>query len=132
MEAYQIKAKLIAASGLLAGFFWGLDPLIRTLVVLIVLDIISGLAVAYVKQEVQSDSSRKGMIKKALMLVLVGAAHTFNATQPLGFDAASGVAGFFALTELISIIENCANVGVPIPPVLTRALATITKRDEKP
>lgn len=131
MEAYQIKAKCVAVFGLLAGFFWGLDPLIRTLVVLIVLDILTGLAVGYIRQEIHSDASRKGMVKKALILVLVGAAHTFNATQPLGFDAASGVAGFFALTELISIIENCANVGVPIPPALTRALSSITKGTEK-
>lgn len=120
--ASTAKSPLVWISGVAAGLWGGLSPLVQTLVVLIGLDFASGMILAWTTKSVSSDASYRGMGKKAMMLILVGAAHTFNATQPLGFDAASAVAGFFCATELISIVENGGRLGLPIPPVLMQAI----------
>ena len=116
------KAAWAAVPAFLAGVWGGFHPLLQTLLILILLDFASGLLCAWSDGEVSSDASYRGMAKKAMMLLLVGAASTYNATQPLGFDAAAAVAGFFCATELISITENAGRLGVPLPRVLTRAI----------
>lgn len=116
------KNPLVWIAGAVAGFWGGLNPLVQTLCILILLDLLSGFLMAWVNKTVSSDASYRGMVKKAMMLILVGAAHTFNATQSLGFDAASAVAGFFCATEFISIVENGGRLGLPIPPVLLAAI----------
>ena len=119
------KAAWGVIPGVLAGVWGGFNPLIQTLVVLIAIDFASGLLYAWSAGTVSSDASYRGMGKKAMMLLLVGAAHTYNATQPLGFDASTAVAGFFCTTELISIVENAGRVGLPIPKVLMDAIAKL-------
>jgi toxin secretion/phage lysis holin len=109
------KAYLASAVSAMAGFWGGFDPMVKTLAVLMFLDVVSGGLLAASTRTVSSDASFHGMAKKAMMLVLVGAAHVYNATQPLGFDASAGVASFFATTELISIFENAGRLGLPIP-----------------
>jgi toxin secretion/phage lysis holin len=99
--------------------------LIQTLCILIALDITSGLILARSTGSISSDASFRGMGKKAMMLVLVGAAHQFNATQSLGFNAGVAVAGFFSTTEFISIIENAGRLGVRVPKVLIDAIAKL-------
>lgn len=116
------KAAWAATPAFLAGLWGGFHPLLQTLLILILLDLASGLLYAWSTGAVSSDASYRGMAKKAMMLLLVGAAHAYNATQPLGFDAAAAVAGFFCATELISITENAGRLGVPLPRVLARAI----------
>lgn len=121
-----------AAAAVLAGLWGGFHPFIQTLVVLIGLDFASGLLYAWGAGTVSSDASYRGMGKKAMMLLLVGAANTYNATQPLGFDAGAAVAGFFCATELISITENAGRLGVPMPRLLTAAIAKLKQQMETP
>lgn len=113
----ELSTKLVIASlvSAVAGIWGGLDPMVHTLAWMMFLDVVSGLILAGVKRNISSEASFRGMAKKAMMLVLVGAAHVYNATRPLGFDAASAVAGFFATTEFISILENAGQLGMPIP-----------------
>lgn len=119
------KAKVAWITAAAAGIWGGFHPLVQTLVVLILLDFASGLLYAWSCGAVSSDASYRGMAKKAMMLLLVGAAHAYNATQPLGFDAGTAVAGFFCTTELISIVENAGRLGLPIPKPLMDALAKL-------
>lgn len=119
------KAIWAAIPAILAGIWGGIHPLTQTLVVLILFDFGSGLLYAWSAGAVSSDASFRGVAKKAMMLVLVGAASVYNATQPLGFDAGAAVAGFFCTTEIISIIENAGRLGLPIPKVLMDAIAKL-------
>ena len=107
---------------LAAGAWGGFHPLVQTLLILMILDFASGLLHAANSGKVSSDASWNGMRKKAMALVLVGAAHTFNATYSLGFDAGSAVAGFFCATEFISITENAGKLGLPLPKILVAAI----------
>lgn len=114
---------------------WGwLAPLDQLLVLLIVLDIVSGILCAGISGKINSDASFKGMMKKTLILLLVVMAHVIDphAGELLGFaqiqiSFGNMVAAFFCTTEFVSITENAANAGVPIPKVFRDALEKVNR-----
>ncbi len=109
----------------LAAMVANIHPVIIGFVILMGLDIISGIVRAGRAKDLSSDRSYLGMRKKASMLILVGVAavvqHYIMPGQ-LPFDLTVGTAGAFAFTEAISIIENAKACGVSIPSMLFDAL----------
>lgn len=100
-------------------------PVVIGLAILMGLDIISGLVRAYKSAEVSSDRSYFGMRKKASVWLLVGVAAVIQhyiVPGQLPINLTVGVAGAFAFTEAISIVENARACGVDIPAVLSDAL----------
>ena len=95
-------------------------PALASLLALMVADIVSGFIKAFVLHRVSSTLSRQGMARKAYPLLLVGATGFIDSYVEL--PLVDIVSLFFALTEVISIIENAAQAGVPIPSVLRSAL----------
>lgn len=117
----------------IAGLAWGwLAPLDQLLCILVVLDVASGLICAAVNGQINSDASYRGMLKKSLMLIVVAMAHALDPyagnlfhLAEITLSISAGVATFFALNEVISITENAANAGVPIPRILRDALSKV-------
>lgn len=97
------------------------NPLVLILFLLSILDVISGLLTAGIKGEVSSPASFQGMLKKAFMFLIVGMAAALNPFVN-GVPVLGGTAGYFCVTEAISIIENAGKAGIPIPPILTKAV----------
>ena len=111
------------------------------LVVLMTLDYLSGLSAAVMQRKVSSRTSLIGLIRKVQVLVLVmgvaavesamsrlttGTAFTTTLTfgeVELVVSATSGVIAWFVMHEAISVTENVARAGVPLPPIVKRALA---------
>ena len=120
--------------GLVVAFavaFWaGLEPLVQLLVFLMVVDIVTGLLVAFQTKAISSDISFKGMSKKAIKLILVMVANVAETYVGGALPLGEGVAGFYCATEFLSIIENAATAGVPVPKILKDALAKLNP--EKP
>lgn len=112
-----------------AAFFARLDPLVQVLIALMVADIASGLLAAFVNRELSSDVSFRGMAKKAIVLILVAIAAMLGpvVNLPLG----QAVAGFYAAHEGLSIIENAARAGLPVPNILQQALAILYPPQEE-
>lgn len=112
---------------------WGwLAPLDQLLVILIVLDIVSGMICSGINGTLNSDASFKGMLKKTLILLLVAMAHaidpyasTLLQMGSMNVSIAAAVTAFFAVNECLSILENAANAGVPIPQFLRDALLKV-------
>jgi toxin secretion/phage lysis holin len=103
---------------------------IQVLLVLMVLDIVLGAIIAIRRRDVSSDEFGKGVAKKMGIIVLLTA---LRASEPvLQFDAMDYAAVFFVVYELISITENAARLGVPIPERVAHVLATMRgERDEQ-
>ena len=98
-----------------------LDPVIKAMFILMALDILSGLLRSVFDRTISSEVSLKGMVKKSFMLILVGVAaviQRYLVTGSLPVDLVIGTAGFFCVTEIISILENAAACKQVIPPVL--------------
>lgn len=106
----------------------GLDMALSVLLWVMGLDILSGVIAALAGKRLHSDVWLWGLLKKGMGLVLVALAYQLG----LLFDAPAVRMGvIYALIgwEGLSIIENAAELNLPIPQVLRDALA---KLHEKP
>lgn len=107
-----------------------------------VTDYITGLLAAGSKGEkISSYKSIKGITKKVCMwlLVVVGAildallayaSHTVGITLPFDFFMACLVAIWLICNELLSILENISDVGVPLPKFLKKVVVFLKKQTE--
>lgn len=103
-------------------------PFVGTLVLLMFLDVITGLIAAFISKEVSSTASFKGMAKKAQMLFGLGLAATlepYSGRIPL----TELYAMFFIAFEGLSILENMARSGLPIPEQLRESLEKLRTKD---
>lgn len=122
--------KLIAGlPGAILGVFASMPILMKGLIALQLADFITGFLLAWSTGAVSSDVSRKGFVKKAIALLLVIALKVAEAVQPMPVELSAYVAGWFCLTELISICENAGKAGLPIPAKLTKVLAQLQEKD---
>ena len=121
---------LIAAKWMIAfaASFWLSIPIsVQLLVACMGLDFATGLLVAFIRSEVASHKSFVGLAKKMLILIMVAVAHLLSDALKLPFDLGSACAAAYVVNEVISITENCANAGVPIPPALLDVLLKAKK-----
>ena len=106
---------------LLIWLIGGWDTLAKVLFGLMFLDYLTGILVGYRMKNLNSKRAYKGLRKKLLILVILCGASLMHKIVPdLGFRTLVGI--FYCATELISIIENAAKAGVPIPNKLKVAL----------
>lgn len=108
----------------------GWDTLAKVLFGLMFLDYLTGLIVGYKMQNLNSKRAFKGLRKKLLILVILCGASLMHKLVPdLVFRTLVGM--FYCATELLSIVENVAKVGVPIPNKLKKVLEQLREEKEE-
>lgn len=108
----------------------GWDILAKVLFTLMFLDYLTGLIVGYKMQNLNSKRAFKGLRKKILILVILCGASLMHKLVPdLAFRTLVGM--FYCATELLSITENVAKAGVPIPKKLKKALEQLREEKEE-
>ena len=105
---------------------WVLAPQpLRVLLGLMAMDYMTGMGAAFVLKRVSSEAGWRGLVKKALTVSLILLAHVVE--KAFGFEL--GLENILALAycanEAISIVENAAAAGVPVPSQLVAALAGV-------
>ena len=121
-----------AAIGGFIGWFWGgCDSLIYALITFVVVDYITGVMCAIVRKDLSSTVGFIGVARKVLIFLLVGIANVVD-MQIIGAGSALKIAVvfFYLSNEGISILENAAFLGVPIPDELKRVLKQIKHHDK--
>ncbi len=96
-------------------------PIVGTLFVLIGADIVTGIMLASSRRTLNSSCSWRGMTRKIMMILLVGVGAVLEPFAQ-GLPLAQIVAMFYCGAEGISILENAAALGVPLPMALTQVL----------
>ncbi|MDY3368951.1 phage holin family protein, partial [Zhenhengia yiwuensis] len=99
---------MFATVGCFLGWFLGgVDGFMYALVTFVVLDYVTGLMVAILEQRLSSEVGFKGIFKKVIIFILVGAGHMID-YQVIGNGSAirTAVVFFYIANEGISIIEN--------------------------
>jgi len=109
----------------------GLDQLLITLIMFMVLDYLTGIMAAYGCSNLSSKIGFKGIIKKLLILVLVIMAHQIDLIAGQDVIVRTMVTWFFLGNEGLSILENAAKMGVPIPGALKEILVQLTEEKSK-
>lgn len=99
------------------------DIAIRILFVMIAVDYLSGLMKGAAGGGLSSDIGHKGLIKKAtiFMIVLISYLVDIVALNEIPVFR-TGTTYFYIANEGISILENAAAIGVPIPEVISKTL----------
>lgn len=141
----KIIEALAAAGGAVLSFFCGLPPIIWILLAVMSLDYITGLICGAMGKSpktangyLESGTAFRGLLKKVLILLVVLLAVLLDQAVAQGagieFEAVTGATClWFIASEGISILENAAAIGVPIPNILLRMLELFkSKGGEKP
>lgn len=111
------------AGGTIVSYFLGWNEALEALLVLMVIDYMTGLMAAYICPNLKLNSARglRGICKKIMILMLVVLAHELE--KAAGVPAVqSVVTWFFIGNEGLSIIENAAKAGIPVPAKLRDTL----------
>ena len=122
----------IAALGGAAAYLWGpWDALINALIALVAIDYVTGVICAAANKRLSSEIGFKGLIKKALIFALVAVAGVADKVIPATNQAIrAAVILFYIANEAISILENAAELGLPVPEKL-KAVLIKTKGEDK-
>ncbi len=126
----QVRNIITIIGGILGGVLGGFDGFLYALVVLMVVDYLSGVLVAVNKKALSSDIGRKGITKKVyiLLMVIVGnIVDTYVFKQ--GYAVRTAIIFFYIANECISVTENAANLGLPVPKKLIEVLAQLKSEE---
>lgn len=107
--------------------FGGWSDVLEALVVAMVIDYISGIFAAYINPKLALNSQKgfRGIVKKLMILLLIALAHFLD--RALGESYIFTVVTWFFLgNEGLSIIENAAKAGLPVPKRLEDTLEQLT------
>ena len=128
----KVQIAITALGGWLGYFLGGMDGLMIALIVLMTLDYISGVMCAIIDRKLSSAVGFKGVCKKVFILMLVGVAHIID-LHVVGTGSAlrGAVICFYMSNEGLSLLENAAYLGLPIPDKLREILAQLHERSKK-
>ncbi|MTD30144.1 holin family protein [Planomicrobium sp. YIM 101495] len=131
-EVGAVKGLMAAVTSFGAYLAGVVNEVTVILVFAMFLDMITGLLRAYVTKSLNSTLGMAGLIKKFavfIILALTAAVEYFfiQIGQDTGGWIILGVTSFFLVNEGLSILENAAQLGVPIPPMLYNALEKLNK-----
>lgn len=102
--------------------FGGDIQLIHILALMMLIDIITGISKAIKNKNLKSRKSLFGYIRKILVFAIIILANMMDSV--LGFNGALVISTvwFYIANELLSIIENSAQIGLPLPPKILEIL----------
>ena len=139
-----ITAVTAGASGFMIYLFGNWDFWLQFLLVVMGIDIITGVMKAYYQKSEKTESGgfrsstfTKGLLTKgACLLIIVIAvqvdvifAQTGNPIDLLFFGTVrNAVIMFFWLGEVMSILENCGEMGMPLPKPLIKFLDVLSDK----
>jgi toxin secretion/phage lysis holin len=128
----KIQVAFTAIGGWIGWFLGGVDGMMIALIVLMVLDYLSGVMCAIEDKKLSSAIGFKGICKKVLILMLVGVANIID-VHVVGTGAVlrGAVICFYLSNEGLSLLENAAYLGLPIPDKLREILAQLHERSKK-
>ena len=139
MEALDIKElsntiqfQFTAVGGWLGYFLGGCDGLLYALIAFVVIDYITGVMCAITDKKLSSAVGFKGICRKVLIFLLVGIANILD-VQVIGTGSVlrTAVIFFYISNEGVSLVENAAHLGLPIPEKIKNVLEQIHDRAEK-
>ena len=127
-----IQFVFTAVGGWLGYFIGGCDGLLIALVVFVAVDYLTGVMCAISDKKLSSEVGFKGICRKVLIFLLVGIANILDA-QVIGTGSVlrTAVIFFYLSNEGVSLLENAAHLGLPVPEKMKDILAQLHDRAEK-
>ena len=118
-----IQLAFAAVGGWLGYFLGGCDGLLYALLTFVVIDYITGVMYAIADKNLSSEVGFKGICRKVLIFLLVGIANVL-AVQVIGTGSV------LRSNEGVSLLENAAHLGLPVPEKIKTVLEQLHDRAE--
>ena len=133
MEKQKIFNVIVATIGTWFTWLFGTwDTALIVLIIFMVLDYCTGLLRGAVNKELSSDVGLKGIARKVVIFIVLIVAVLLDRLLNTGnWVFRSLVAYFYIANEGISLLENCAQLGVPIPDKLKDMLIQLKEGNKK-
>lgn len=127
-----IQIAFTALGGFLGWFLGGMDGFLYALIAFAVIDYITGVLCAISDKTLSSEVGFKGICRKVLIFTLVGIGNIVD-VYVLGENGVlrTAVVFFYLSNEGVSLLENAAHLGLPIPEKLKSVLEQLHDRREK-
>ncbi len=129
----SIQLVFTGIGGWLGYFVGGWDGLLYALIAFVVVDYLTGVMCAINDKTLSSEVGFRGICRKVLIFLLVGIAHILD-VQVIGSASVlrTAVIFFYISNEGVSLIENAAHLGLPVPEKIKVILEQLHDRaDEK-
>ncbi len=128
---YYLQSGFFALGAIVGGFLGGKDGLLYALLVLVILDYVTGVLNAIDQKRLSSSVGYKGIARKVLIFVLVGTANVVD-VYILGKAGVlrATVIFFYISNEGISILENASYLGLPVPQKFQSVLKQLHQKEE--
>ena len=131
MEFRDIFRYIVAIGGSLVTYlFGGWSALIQILVAFVVIDYVTGVLAAGVRREISSSVGGRGIARKVLIFVLVACGHLVDMALGTADVIRDAVIYFYIANELLSIIENAGEIGLPVPDILKNAIERLKGKEQ--
>ena len=127
-----IQIAFSAIGGFIGWLLGGFDGFLYALIAFAVIDYITGVMCAISDKRLSSEVGFKGICRKVLIFVLVGIGNMVD-VYVLGEAGVlrTAVIFFYLSNEGVSLLENSAHLGLPIPQKLKSVLEQLHNRNEK-
>lgn len=126
-----IQLIFTAIGGWLGYFLGGCDGLLYALIAFVVIDYITGVMCAINDKTLSSEVGFRGICRKVLIFLLVGIANILD-VQVIGTGSVlrTAVIFFYISNEGVSLLENAAHLGLPVPEKIKNILEQLHDRSE--
>ena len=126
-----IQLTFAAVGGWLGYFLGGCDGLLYALIAFVAIDYITGVMCAISDKTLSSEVGFKGICRKVLIFLLVGIGNIID-VQVLGSPGVlrTAVIFFYLSNEGVSLLENAAHLGLPVPDAIKTVLEQLHDRSD--
>lgn len=116
------------------AYIGNFDKYLQVFLILMLLDYVSGIIAAIYNKQLNSEIGYKGIMKKFAIIICISVARQIDILdlydskiliRPL-------VVMFFTINEILSILENLAKTGIPIPEVMNHTLQKSREKKSNP
>jgi len=121
---------IAGAGGALLGLAGGWDALMRVLVICMAVDYVTGVINAIKERELSSKVGWVGILRKLTIFGVVILAAQIDVALNLQAVCRTAAIAFYTANEGISVLENAAAIGLPIPQKLIDILGQLKKKGD--
>lgn len=127
-----IQLVFTAVGGWLGYFLGGCDGLLYALIAFVVIDYITGVMCAIAEKKLSSEVGFKGICRKVLIFLLVGIANILDVQViRTGSVLRTAIIFFYISNEGVSLLENAAHLGLPVPEKIKVVLKQLHDKSEE-
>lgn len=108
--------------------FENIDINLKYLIIVVILDFISGIFKAFVKKKINSSIGVKGVLKKFSYFIVVAISKIIGDILNIGNLLLRIVIYSLVFNEIVSILENCTEMGIKLPKLLISSLEIFSSK----